>query len=58
MIGKSKEMCKNGGLRLHRFLSNSKRVIETIPLNDRAKGIMDLNLSNNVWPVEIALGVY
>lgn len=57
MITRSKTMCNNGGLRLHKFMSNSKQVIEAIPLEDRAKAIADLDLSRDALPIERALGV-
>ena len=57
MIYKTKEMCGKGGLHLHKFISNSKAVIEHIPHEDRAKGIKDLDLLHDKLPVERALGI-
>ena len=57
MIHKTKEMCRKGGLHLHKFISNSKAVIEHIPHEDRAKGIKDLDLVHDKLPVERALGI-
>ena len=57
MIHKTKEMCGKGGLHLHKFISNSKAVIEHIPHEDRAKGIKDLDLVHDKLPVERALGI-
>jgi hypothetical protein len=51
-------MCSKGGIRLHKFVSNSKEVITVIPLDDRAKDIQDLNLRHDRLPVERALGVF
>ena len=57
LIQGTKDLCTKGGLRLHKFVSNSKEVIETIPVEDRASEIKKLNLKNNNLPVERALGV-
>ena len=57
IINKTKEMCTKGGLRLHKFISNSKRVIDEIPQEDRAKEIKDLDLLHDKLPVERALGI-
>ena len=57
MICKTKEMCSKGGLHLHKFISNSKFVIEQITPEDRAKGIKDLDLLQDKLPVERALGI-
>ena len=50
-------MCGKGGLHLHKFISNSKAVIEHIPHEDRAKGIKDLDLLHDKLPVQRALGI-
>ena len=44
-------------MRLHKFISNSKEVIAKIAPDDRAKGVKDLDLQNDVLPIERALGV-
>ncbi|XP_064632518.1 uncharacterized protein LOC135490878 [Lineus longissimus] len=58
LIKGSKGICAKGGLRLHKFLSNSKKVIASIPVEDQATGIKVLNLSHDVLPIERALGVH
>ena len=50
-------MCEKGSLHLHKFISNSKAVIEHIPHEDCAKGIKDLDLLHDKLPVERALGI-
>ena len=40
-----KEMCKRGGFNLHKFVSNEKEVIKSIPESDRAEGIKNINLN-------------
>ena len=57
MICKTKDMCSKGGLHLHKFISNSKSVIEQINPEDRAKGIKDLDLLQDKLPVERAIGI-
>jgi hypothetical protein len=57
LIQRTKDLCTRGGLRLHKFVSNSKEVIETIPADDRATGIKKLDLKNDNLPIERALGV-
>ena len=57
LIQKSKEMCKQGGFCLHKFISNRKEVIESIPAEDRAKGIKDLDLEHEELPSEQVLGI-
>lgn len=37
LIKGTKEMCRRGGFNLHKFVSNSKDVIESIPVADRAE---------------------
>ena len=50
-------MCARSGLRLHKFISNSKEVIESIPPEARAKKLKDLDLRQDILPMERALGV-
>ena len=57
LIESSKTMCKKGGFRLHKFISNQKEVIESIPAEDRAKGIKDLDLEQEERPSERVLGI-
>ena len=57
LIRKSKELCKKGGFNLHKFISNRKEVIQRIPKEEQAKGIQNLDLSQNRLPIERALGV-
>ena len=56
LIQKSKEMCKQGGFRLHKFISNRKEVIESIPAEDRVKGFKDLDLEHEELSVRTSAG--
>ncbi|XP_028517140.1 uncharacterized protein LOC110246561 [Exaiptasia diaphana] len=57
LIETTKQLCKRGGFRLHKFTSNSKTVIETIAEEDRAKGIKNIDLDKQPLPLERVLGV-
>ena len=57
LIESTKTLCQKGGFCLHKIISNSQTVIDTIPPNERAKGIKDLVPNRDVLPVERALGV-
>ncbi|XP_038055961.1 uncharacterized protein LOC119727951 [Patiria miniata] len=58
LITKTKDLCGRGGLRLHKFVSNSREVMEAVSPQDRAKGIKDLDLRHDSLPIERALGVH
>jgi len=51
-------MCAKDNLRLHKFASNSKDVLETLPAHDRAKDLKDLDLRSDTMPVQRSLGIY
>jgi len=57
LIRNTRSLLAKGGFNLHKFISNSKEVIETIPKEQRASGIKELDLSRDILPIEGALGV-
>jgi len=57
LIKKTKSLCEKGGFNLHKFISNHKAVIDTIPHKDRSKDLQDLDITKGILPVERALGV-
>ena len=57
LIGKSQTMCAKCGLRLHKFISNVKQVIEHVDPEDRAKDLKDINLNLDKLPIERTLGI-
>ena len=57
LIANGKEICAKGGMRLHKIISNSRAVMDTIPPDDRAKEAKDLDFLNDDLPIERALGV-
>ncbi|XP_038064113.1 uncharacterized protein LOC119734635 [Patiria miniata] len=57
LIRQTKEMCAQGGLRLHKFISNSREVMENVPQEDQASNVKILDLLHDALPIERALGV-
>ncbi|XP_039475082.1 uncharacterized protein LOC120442538 [Oreochromis aureus] len=56
LVKEAKELCSTGGLRLHKFVSNSKQVLNSLPEEDCAETIRkDLSLGEQ--QIERALGV-
>ena len=45
------------GLRLHKFSSNKKEVIQAVALEDCAKGLQELDLVCDPLPIERTLGI-
>ena len=50
-------MCHAGGFHLTKFVSNSRYVLDSVPVCDRSKGVTNIDLSHDVLPIERALGV-
>lgn len=57
LIHDAQSMCANGGLRVHKFVSNNKNVINSVAESERAVDVKDLDLSNERLPIEQALGI-
>ena len=57
LIKASQGICASAGLQLHKIMSNKKAVLESVPADDRAKGVKDLDLKVDQLPIERALGV-
>ena len=53
----TKAMCKKGRFKLTKFVSNSRKVLQSVPEEDLAKKIKSLDLGKDKLPVERALGV-
>lgn len=51
-------LCLSGGFHLSKWTSNSRALLMSIPEEDRASGIKDLDLDNDQLPTERALGVH
>ena len=57
LVKNVREMCASGSFKLTKFISNNRRVLETIPVEDHAKGLKDLDLKFDSLPIERALGM-
>jgi len=57
LIVQTKSMLNKGGLRLHKFLSSSKALLQQLPPEDLAKSFMEIDLLSDSLPIERALGV-
>ncbi|XP_046564520.1 uncharacterized protein LOC124273324 [Haliotis rubra] len=58
LINELSKLCKDGGFRLTKWVCNSKSVMKTIPTEERAKEVKELNLECESLPSERALGVF
>lgn len=58
LISSTKSLCQKGGFRLHKFISNSREVLNSVPPEDRATDKKDLSLVSNDPEIERALGVH
>jgi hypothetical protein len=52
-----KSVLAQGGFHIRQWISNSREVVNTIPVPERAKEVMDLDLNQDAMPIERALGV-
>ena len=50
-------LMNSGGFKLGKWLSNDRKVLKSIPENNRAKEVKNLDLSKDALPIERALGV-
>ncbi|XP_048753936.2 uncharacterized protein LOC125665332 [Ostrea edulis] len=51
------ELLKSGGFHISKWISNNRKVMNSIPVADRAKEVKDLDLDCDTLPIERALGV-
>ena len=51
-------MCKGGGLRLHKFVSNVKEVIQHVQQEERASDLKEVDIVTEKLPIERALGIH
>ena len=56
LIKNLRSICNKGGLNLTKFVSNSKKVLHSIPETFRRNGVKDKDLGCKL-PVEPALGI-
>ena len=57
LIKDTTDVCKSANLRLHKFLSNDRRVLETIPEEDITSNLQGLDLYKDKLPSERTLGL-
>ncbi|XP_011672748.2 uncharacterized protein LOC100889831 [Strongylocentrotus purpuratus] len=50
-------LLQKGGFRLAKWMSSNTRVLQTIPVQDRAKQVVGLDLNFDALPIERALGM-
>ena len=52
------KLCAAGGFKLTKISSNSREVLESVSIAEKAKSLKDLDLNTDPLPVERALGVH
>ncbi|XP_065109942.1 uncharacterized protein [Paramisgurnus dabryanus] len=57
LVREARDLCKSGKLHLHKFASNSKQVIASLPIEECVENAADLNLDLGQIKVKRALGV-
>lgn len=57
LLKELEKACSMGGFRLHKWISNSRTVLMSIPQAARAKEVKDLDLESNDLPTERTLGI-
>lgn len=54
----ARQLCASGGLRLHKFISNDRVVLNSIPISEQDIEVKALNLNFSDTPLESALGIH
>ena len=57
LIVEMKDLLKAGGFELAKFMSTSREVIESVPEEQRAKSLQNMDLQDSTLPQESALGL-
>ncbi len=57
MLARTGAMCRKAGLRLHKFVSNSNEVFQSLDPKDLAKDLKNVDLTCDKLPIERALGI-
>ncbi|KAK6175229.1 hypothetical protein SNE40_013736 [Patella caerulea] len=57
LIRQSQLLCKEGDFHLHKFLSNSKEVIQSVPEDERTQSLKGFDINKDILPMERTLGV-
>ncbi len=57
LVQEAQNVCAKGKLRLHKLISNDRKVMESIPVSEQASGVQDVELGSDELPVQTVLGV-
>ncbi|KAL0149906.1 hypothetical protein M9458_054789 [Cirrhinus mrigala] len=57
VANEARKLCAIGGLRLHKFVSNSETVLESIPASERSPDVKNLDLAFDELHLERTLGM-
>lgn len=57
VVKEARDLCHNNKLHLHKFFSNNKEVIASIPKEECGEGVKDLDMALGELHIERALGV-
>lgn len=57
LLQRTKALLAESNLRLHKIASNSTRVMEAIPMKERASDLKDLDLGADPLPLQRSLGL-
>ncbi|KAK2899432.1 hypothetical protein Q8A73_005517 [Channa argus] len=57
LVREAQSVCAKGKLHLHKFISNNRAVLETIPDSKRAGEIHDVGLNYDEYPGQTVLGI-
>ena len=57
LVTEMKKLLADGGFNLTKWSSNSKEVIETVPLDERSKSLQNIDLADDTLPEELTLGL-
>nr|XP_043899053.1 uncharacterized protein LOC122780247 [Solea senegalensis] len=57
LISEARELCSKAQLRLHKFVSNNRDVLNAIPESERARTVEDVDLNYSELPIQSVLGV-
>lgn len=57
LVKELRSVCTTGGFKLTKWTSNSRAVLASVPVEERAKEVKDLDLDKDKLPIERALGM-